>query len=256
MNALEDTPVVGADAAALSLYEMLQRGGPVMVPIALCSVVALAFAVERALALRSGAIGGRAFARRLVDTLRGGGVRAALEACGPRAPVLGRIVAVGLERTHWSRLERDQAVGDTAATELARLAHNLRPLLVVYLVAPLLGLLGTVWGMIESFGEIATESSLGRPELLASGIHQALTTTAAGLAVAIPAIVVHHLLKGRIEGFARLVEETQRDVEAVLSAPAPTAMSSQPDAASPASAEAPAAPALRAGEPAVAGGAL
>jgi len=253
MTSLQDTPVVGADAAALSLYEMLQRGGPVMVPIALCSIVALAFAVERALALRSGAVGGRAFARRLVDALRSGGVRAALELCGPRAPLLGRIVAVGLARTHWSRLERDQAVGDTAATELRRLAHNLRPLLVVYLVAPLLGLLGTVWGMIESFGEIATESSLGRPELLASGIHQALTTTAAGLVVAIPAIVLHHLLKGRIENYARLVEETQRDVEALLSAPVSTpGVGAAP--ATPATSESSAAP--HAAEPAAAVGAL
>ena len=103
-----------------------------------------------------------------------------------------------------------------AATELRRLAHNLRPLLIVFLIAPLLGLLGTVWGMIEAFGEIATQSGMGKPELLASGIYQALTTTAAGLAVAIPAIVAYHLFKGRIETFARRVEDAQREVESAL----------------------------------------
>jgi biopolymer transport protein ExbB len=129
------------------------------------------------------------------------------------------VLAVGLERAHWNHQDRESAVGDMAATQMRRLAHNLRPLLIVYLVAPLLGLLGTVWGMIESFGEIALQAGLGKPELLASGIYQALTTTAAGLVVAIPAIVLHHLLKGRLENFARLVEDTQRDVEAVLMAP-------------------------------------
>lgn len=218
-NATLDGAVEGA---AQSLFEIIERGGPVMIPIALCSVIALAFAVERWIALRRSALGTPSFARSVVDAVKSGGARAALERCAAGAPVLGRVLAVGLERAHWSHLERESAVGDKAATEMRRLAHNLRPLLIVYLVAPLLGLLGTVWGMIESFGEIALQAGLGKPELLASGIYQALTTTAAGLVVAIPAIVLHHLLKGRLENFARLVEDTQRDVEAALMAPRAT----------------------------------
>jgi len=217
----QNTPLDGAtiDSAAQSLFDIIERGGPVMIPIAVCSVIALAFAVERWIALRRASLGTPRFARDLVDAVESGGARAGLERCGPKSPVLARVLAVGLERAHWSHQERESAVGDMAATQMRRLAHNLRPLLIVYLVAPLLGLLGTVWGMIESFGEIALQAGLGKPELLASGIYQALTTTAAGLVVAIPAIVLHHLLKGRLENFSRLVEDTQRDVEAVLMAP-------------------------------------
>ena len=218
-NTHQNAAQVGLDGAAQSLFDIAERGGPVMVPIALCSVIALAFAVERWIALRRSSLGTPRFARELVDSVKSGGARAGLERCGPKSPVLGRVLAVGLERAHWNHQERESAVGDMAATQMRRLAHNLRPLLIVYLVAPLLGLLGTVWGMIESFGEIALQAGLGKPELLASGIYQALTTTAAGLVVAIPAIVLHHLLKGRLENFARLVEDTQRDVEAVLMAP-------------------------------------
>lgn len=206
----------GTEAGAVdSLFEILERGGPMMIALLVCSVVALAFAVERWIALRGGALGGERFAKRVADAVRTDGARAGLALC-ERGPVLARILRVGLERDRLDYLERDHAVGDKASTELRRLAHNLRPLLIVFLIAPLLGLLGTVWGMIEAFGEIATQEGLGKPELLASGIYQALTTTAAGLAVAIPAIVVYHLFKGRIERFARRVEDAQREVEGAL----------------------------------------
>jgi biopolymer transport protein ExbB len=101
----------------------------------------------------------------------------------------------------------------------------------VYLVAPLLGLLGTVWGMIEAFSNIATAEGLGKPELLAGGIYEALTTTAAGLAVAIPALVVHHHLKGRIERFARRLEERHAALEEALAGRGgPRAPRAAPDA--------------------------
>lgn len=204
-----------AERAVASLYEILERGGPLMVALLVCSVIALAFTVERWFALRSGRFGTLRFAHRVADAVRSGGARAGLEVC-ERGPILARILRAGLQRERLDYLERDHAVGDVAATELRRLGHNLRPLLIVFLIAPLLGLLGTVWGMIEAFGEIATQSGMGKPELLASGIYQALTTTAAGLAVAIPAIVAYHLFKGRIETFARRVEDAQREVESAL----------------------------------------
>ncbi|QDU85958.1 Biopolymer transport protein ExbB [Planctomycetes bacterium Pla163] len=204
-----------AERAVASLYEILERGGPLMVALLVCSIVALAFTVERSVALRSGRFGTLRFARQVADAVRSGGARAGLAAC-ERGPILARILRAGLQRDRRDYLERDHAVGDVAATELRRLGHNLRPLLIVFLIAPLLGLLGTVWGMIEAFGEIATQSGMGKPELLASGIYQALTTTAAGLAVAIPAIVAYHLFKGRIETFARRVEDAQREVESAL----------------------------------------
>jgi biopolymer transport protein ExbB len=79
---------------------------------------------------------------------------------------------------------------------------------VVAGIAPLLGLLGTVWGMILAFNVIATQQGLGRPELLANGIAQALVTTAAGLAVAIPTQAAYYYLKGRIDRFVSAAEDT------------------------------------------------
>ena len=109
-------------------------------------------------------------------------------------------------------LEREKAVEDAGAREVKRLHANLRPLVLVGLIAPLLGLLGTVWGMIEAFSNIALQDGLGKPELLASGISQALITTAAGLTVAIPTQAAYFWLKGRIDRFVRRTEDLYLDI--------------------------------------------
>lgn len=202
-----------AQASLDSIYDLLVSGGPLMIPIAVCSVVALAYATERWIRLQPTFLGSPGFGREVLERVASDGEGPALELCRSRPTPLARILAAGLERARQPFLEREKAVEDTAASEVKLLGQNLRPLLLVWLVAPLLGLLGTVWGMIEAFSRIATAEGIGRPEGLAAGIYQALTTTAAGLSVAIPAIVAHHLLKGRIERFARRSEELYRELD-------------------------------------------
>ncbi|MEO0652877.1 MAG: MotA/TolQ/ExbB proton channel family protein [Planctomycetota bacterium] len=207
----------GAAPDPKSVLELLASGGPLMIPIGVCSVVALAYTVERWVRLQPSLLGSKRFGREVTSTVEASGPEAALAlARGKRSP-LARILTLALERVDDPFLEREKAVDDLAAAEIKRLARNLRPLLVVYLIAPLLGLLGTVWGMIEAFGELAVGGA-GKPELLASGIYQALTTTAAGLAVAIPAVVGYQYLRGRIEGFARRTEDHLRALDAALRA--------------------------------------
>ena len=211
------TAQVAPDGRAVqSLFDLLLAGGPVMVPIGIASVVALGFAVERWIRLQPGQLGSGSFGRSIVDAVRSGGVERGLATCRERDTPVSRILAVGLAGARAPFLEREKAVEDVASREVRGLAANLRPLYLVYLVAPLLGLLGTVWGMIEAFSNIATNEGLGKPELLAEGIYQALTTTAAGLAIAIPALVAHHYLKGRIERFSRRVEGFYLEIERVL----------------------------------------
>ncbi|MEL6429057.1 MAG: MotA/TolQ/ExbB proton channel family protein [Planctomycetota bacterium] len=203
---------------AESLFELIERGGVLMVPIALASFVALAFAIERLVGLRAGALGSKRLQRDVVDAARTRGRDAALGLCREQADKpLARILAAGLARTNADFAEREKVVEDAANGEVRRLARNLRPLFLVWLIAPLLGLLGTVWGMIKAFKGIAGEGGIGRPEVLADGIYGALSTTAAGLAVAIPSIVAYWYLQGRIEAFAARVEEAHRGVEEGLS---------------------------------------
>lgn len=219
-----NTPNAAAEPAAQasmdSVFELIVAGGPMMIPIGLCSIVALAFATERWVRLRPRYTGSAAFGRKVVAEVQERGAESALELCSQDRSPMARILSAGLKRATAPFLDREKAVEDVAASEMKHLGARLRPLFLVWLIAPLLGLLGTVWGMIEAFSNIALEEGLGRPEMLASGIYKALTTTAAGLAVSIPAIVAYWYLKGRIEAFARRFEELYREVDDHLSASA------------------------------------
>jgi biopolymer transport protein ExbB len=205
-----------AEAELRSVFDMVMNGGPLMVPIAFCSVVALAYVVERSVRLRPGELGTRVLGREILATLEAGGPAAALRLCRERDGSLARVLAAGLARTGAPAPEVEKAVEDAGEREVRRLSANLRPLVVIGMIAPLLGLLGTVWGMIEAFSSIALQGGLGKPELLASGISQALVTTAAGLAIAIPAQAATSYFRGRIDRFARAAEDLYLELESQL----------------------------------------
>lgn len=215
MTIPQDTPLAPPTDLG-SLLDMLLDGGPLMIPIALCSVIALAYIVERWVRLSSAALGNSRLARRLTQQVMETGAEAGLDICREGRKPLLRILGAGLGRSDGSHAESEQAAEDAGRRELARLSSGLRPLMVVATIAPLLGLLGTVWGMIEAFGNIASEDGLGSPELLAGGISQALVTTAAGLAVAIPTQAFYYYFRARIDRFARLAEDTQLQLGEIL----------------------------------------
>ncbi|QDV08288.1 Biopolymer transport protein ExbB [Planctomycetes bacterium Poly30] len=199
---------------AESLQDLILRGGPLMIPIGLCSLLALAFSIERWIGLRAGHLGSNRLGRDIVAAAEKDGALAALRVCNENgSKPLARIVGAALERMDADFSEREKVVEDAAHAEVRAMSRNLRPLFLVWLIAPLLGLLGTVWGMIEAFGSIAGEGGIGKPELLAGGIYRALTTTAAGLVVAIPAICAYWFLQGQIEKFASRAESVHRDAE-------------------------------------------
>jgi biopolymer transport protein ExbB len=217
-------PPAGAAPAPIvldSITDMLWNGGPLMIPIALSSVVALTYLVERSLRLSQSALGSTAYGRGILAALTAGSPRAALERCEADPRPLGRVLAAGLRRAGSTTAEVEKAVEDAGQREVKRLSANLRPLVVVATIAPLLGLLGTVFGMIEAFTNIALREGLSRPEQVASGISQALITTAAGLAVAIPTQAAYFWLKSRIERFVRRAEDLYVELEDALRARAP-----------------------------------
>ena len=202
-----------------SVFDMVLNGGPLMIPIAFCSVIAVAYVVERSIRLRAGELGSKSYGQRIIALLNNDGPAKALEVCQRESKPLGRVLGAALRRSDSPTLELEQAAQDAGAREVKRLNANLRPLLIIGMLTPLLGLLGTVWGMIQAFSNIAMQDGLGKPELLATGISQALVTTAAGLAVAIPTQAAHFWLKGRVERFVRRAEdlflELQNGIERV-----------------------------------------
>lgn len=236
-------PVAAQTPANLdSVFDMLIAGGPVMVPLVLCSILAATYAIERAFALRARVLGIDGFEGELLAALKTGGVARGVELCTQRATPAARVVRSALVRWSAPFVEREKAVEEAGLREVRTLGANVKPLMYVAMLAPLLGFLGTIYGLIVAFTTVAVQQGLGRPELLAAGISQALITTAAGLTIAVPSQVAYYWLRSRVERFARRVEELYAKAVEALTLPA-----SEPPPAS-ATPSASATPAPAAGE--------
>ena len=202
-------------ARAESALELLLKGGFVMIPIGLCSIVVVAVAVDRFIRLRRRRVAPPGLARGLRDILRQPQkpLESALEHLDDHPPgPLCDILRASVHQIPHGPQSVEKALDDAAAREAGRMRRSLRPLSAVAQLAPLLGLLGTVYGMITAF-QAAAAAGVGKGEQLASGIYEALLTTAAGLTVAIPALLAHQILSGRIE---RLLDVLEQDLEGVI----------------------------------------
>ncbi len=199
-----------------NLFDMLMAGGGLMIPIGVCSVIALGFIVERSIRLRGPRLGTSSFDKQLRETVASSGPDAGLSLCAENNTSAARVMAAGLKRASAPWVEREKAVEDAGAREYDRLCANLKPLVVIAMITPLLGLLGTVWGMIDAFANISAGDGLGNPESLAAGISTALVTTAAGLAVAIPTQAAYFYYRGRVDRFVRRTEDLYQDLSDLL----------------------------------------
>lgn len=178
---------------ATNLLGMIRSGGPMFIPLAICSFLLFLFVFERSISLRGGRVIPKPFVRRFVEQLQEGSLdsHTALDRCDENGSPIAEVFAAGVKKWDRSTVEVEQAVIDAGERVGARLRKYLRLFNGIATISPLLGLLGTVMGMITAFNTIATADGMGKPELLATGISQALLTTAAGLTVAIPAIIAY-----------------------------------------------------------------
>ncbi len=197
------------------MFEIIKSGGIVMVPIILCSIVASAIALERLWTLR----GQRVVPQELTDKVWQWVENRALSdkqilALQTHSP-LGRVLAAGLANRHRDRVVMMEAIEDAGRHVAHDLERYLNALGTVASISPLLGLLGTVTGMIRTFKAI-TVAGIGNPTAMASGIAEALITTAAGLIVAIPAFVVYRYLRGKVDALViQMEKESLKLVQAI-----------------------------------------
>ncbi len=168
-----------------TLWRYFQQGGPVMWPLLICSVLGLVFIIERTITyVRVKGDTAEIFSR-VREALLGGDLRQAVEVTDSYTNPVAATLKAGLLRYGRSSEEIERAMQVVALHELSRLERNLWILATVATIAPLFGFLGTVTGMINSFEALA-EVGLGNPKAVASGISEALITTAAGLMIALP----------------------------------------------------------------------
>ncbi len=195
-----------------TLWSLAVKGGLVMYPLALCSLLALGIAIERAVSLRRKRIIPDGFLAGLKEKLRRGssGVKEAVAYCEQSNTPAGNIFKGGLLNIARGESFIEKGIEDAGAREADKMKRSLRGLGVIISVSPMLGLLGTVYGMISAF-ETSTQVGSGKADLLARGIYEALVTTAAGLTIAIPALIVYHFLSGRID--ARIDEFEDMSLE-------------------------------------------
>jgi len=197
----------------MGLIEVFKAGGPVMWPLLACSLVALAIILERSLYLRSSRILQPSVVERLAALAESGRIDVALQLCRQQPGLFTHIVAAGLELVAAGQASAaKEAIEDAGRHETVRLHRYLGALGTIVGIAPLLGLLGTVTGMIKVFDTIA-HAGTGHAAQLSGGISQALLTTATGLVIAIPALVAYNFFLNKAES---IITDLERESLRVL----------------------------------------
>ncbi|QDU75247.1 Biopolymer transport protein ExbB [Bremerella volcania] len=209
----EDSPI-----PTKNLLQVFHDGGLLMYPIALCSFILLVFVFERAISLRRGRVIPRPFVKRFIEQVKDGRIDQdqALALCEENQSPVAEVFAAAVKKWGRSCVEVEQAILDAGERVTSRLRQYLRLFNGISTISPLLGLLGTVLGMISAFNAIAANGeAAGQRELLASGISQALLTTAAGMTVALPALIAYLFFSGRVD---RLIMEIDLHSQEVVNA--------------------------------------
>jgi biopolymer transport protein ExbB len=205
-----------------NLLQVIRDGGPLMIPIAICSIVLLVFVFERLVMLRRGRVIPKPFVKRFMEQLAAGQLdrESALALCAENRSPVAEVFAGAVKKWGRPSVEVEQSIIDAGERVTNGLRRYLRLFNGISTISPLLGLLGTVTGMIAAFNVIAKASAMGRPEMLAAGISEALLTTAAGLMVAIPALGVYLYFVGRVERLVIDLDALGQDVVEHISAEA------------------------------------
>jgi biopolymer transport protein ExbB len=188
------------------MWEIVRAGGPMMWPSIICSIIAAAIVLERLWTLQDKRVLPRELTQKVWQLIESNQVNdkviAALEQNSP----LGRVLAAGLKNRNRPREVLIQRLEDTGRHVIHELERFLNTLGTIAGVSPLLGLLGTVTGIIKSFNAIQA-GGMGDPRALSGGIAEALICTAAGLMVAIPSLVAYRLLRSKVDGIVIAMEK-------------------------------------------------
>lgn len=203
----------------MSVFSILVRGGWLMIPIALCSFIAAGIIIERWLTLRKARVNTGTLINRVRQALRSGEVGRAVDVCEETPGPVAGMLRVGIQRAGSSRAVIRETVESAGKAELYKLEKGMDTLATVAAIAPLLGFLGTVTGMIQAFMEIQALGGQVNANVLAGGIWEALMTTAAGLTVGIPAMIFYNWLVGRVQHFVFEMENSSMELLDLLEEP-------------------------------------
>ncbi len=199
------------------MLELLSKGGFLMYPIFLCSVVSVAIILERVTQLRKASRGADRLEREVRDAVASGDLTEAIHVCERSGHPLSGVVLAGLSHVSGGEAEVRRAIEGAGETETNRLERNVAVLATIVGGAPLLGFLGTVLGMIQAFQSIEKLGGNVDASVLAGGIWEALLTTAAGLSVGVFTYFAHNIIVGRIQAITHQMEmASERVIESLF----------------------------------------
>ncbi len=197
----------------MTLWQTLKAGGGVMVVIGLLSVLAVAIVIYDLMMLNVNKLAPRRLFEEVMSKLESRDFAAAKTICRKENnAIISKIVLTGLERRNPLDDSSREAMESTARIEITNLWQNINYLSDIVAVAPLLGLLGTVLGMIQAFHAVPLQSASIKTTLLAAGISKAMVTTASGLVVAIPALIAYSYFRGQVQQVTNMIEIYSTDI--------------------------------------------
>ncbi len=214
-----DTVTVAQGQEFIPLWELLLKGGWVMIPLALLALIAVYVFFERLFVIQTASKMDPTFLNNVKDLVYQGNVDGAITLCKNTDTPLARILEKGLKRLGKPIKHIEAAIENAAKLEIARIEKNLSTLATISGAAPMLGFLGTVTGMIQAFFKISTAGQNVDPAMLAGGIYEALITTATGLAIGIISYVGYNFLVSRIESIVYHIELYAMDFLDMLQEP-------------------------------------
>jgi len=202
------------------MWDMIQKGGPMMYLIILSSILAFGVVIERVYTLNKARVDADKFMDGIIGVLKRNKIIEAVEMCNNTPGPVAHIIKAGILKHDRSRPEIKEAIEEAAELEIPMLGRHLPILATIAHIAPLLGLLGTVTGMIKAFQVIQMKAAAMAPVNpgdLAGGIWEALLATIAGLSVAIPTYVAYNYLISQVDGFIYDMEKSATDLTNLLS---------------------------------------
>ncbi len=202
------------------MWDLIQKGGPVMYLIMILSVISLGVMIERMYNLNKARIDSQKFMDDIINSLKHNKIIEAIEMCNKTHGPIAHIIKAGILKHDRSKPEIKEAIDEAAQLEIPRMEKHLPILATIAHIAPLLGLLGTVSGMIKAFQVIQNKAATMTPVNpgdLAGGIWEALLATLAGLLVAIPTYVAYNYLVNQVDSLAYDMERSATDLVNLLS---------------------------------------
>ncbi len=195
---------------SLSLLDMLGKGGIIMIPIGLLSVLSIYFIIERFVYIRSAGKHESNFLHNLKDLLAKGDVKASIAYCQRVNSPISRVVEKGVMRLGKPIKDIESAMESMASLEISKLEKNLTFLGITAGIAPMLGFIGTILGVIKIFFDISVSNNFDI-SVIANGLYQKMITSCAGLIVGVMAYVGYHILNSMIDRFSHRMEQTAVD---------------------------------------------